>query len=77
MVVRADASLALEDLWHHVGSRALSFTFGLLGIVWLPLVPLLVLPSVILPPLFVFPLTLSIGGQMKDNVRAGLDRLLP
>lgn len=43
MVVHANAILVLEDLRHHVGSGSLSFALAFL-VIWLPLVPLLVLP---------------------------------
>ena len=76
MVIHTHAILVLEGLRHHVGSDPFALPFDFLGIIGLPFVPLLVLPFIILSPLFGLPFILGNlnrfrqRDQMKSNLRA-------
>ena len=76
MVIHAHTILVLECLRHHVGSHTFALPFGFLGIIGLPFILLLVLPFIILSPLFGLPLILWCMNwswqrdQMEGNLRA-------
>ena len=74
MVIYTHAILVLEGLRHHVGSDTFALPFGFLGIIGLPFIPLLVLPFIILSPLFGLPFIFRDlnGFRQRDQVEGNL-----